>query len=231
MITPRLDLILKHISGNSVADIGTDHAYIPIKLAQRGIRVIATDIRQGPLDMASAHVKKSGCEVDLRLGPGLAPISAGETDDIVIAGMGGEMIIKILTADEEKAKSATLILQPMNSQYELRQYLYNNGYDILCEDLAIEGFKVYNLIVAKATSTQKTKTEEALQFINDIDFHLPRVLYDHPLFSQLLNKKKREYTRIYSGLSSSAVSDPNQLGYAKTTLDSILALEKELGLL
>ena len=171
MITPRLDLILKHISGHSVADIGTDHAYIPIRLAQRRIRVIATDIRKGPLDMASVHVKKSGCEVDLRLGPGLAPISAGETDDIVIAGMGGEMIIKILTADEEKAKSATLILQPMNSQYELRQYLYNNGYDILFEffslslgwfalgvNVQIDVFRktIYNLItLGKRSATLK----------------------------------------------------------------------------
>lgn len=228
MITPRLDLILKHISGKSVADVGTDHAYIPIRLAQRGIKVIATDIRQGPLDMAAAHVKKAGCDVELRLGPGLDPISAGETEDIVIAGMGGEMIIKILTADEEKAKSATLILQPMNSQYELRQFLYRNGYDILCEDLAIEGFKVYNLIVAKASSSQKNSCELSNTPADDIDFHLPKELYNHPLFLHLLNKKKREYSRIFSGLSASAGSDQDQLNYAKQTLDSIQSIEKEI---
>lgn len=218
MITPRLDLILKHISGSSVADIGTDHAYIPIKLAQKGIRVIATDIRKGPLDMAKAHVEKHGCSVELRLGGGLEPISAGETENIVIAGMGGEMIIKILSADEKKARAGLLILQPMNSQYELRKFLYENNYNILAEDLAVEGFKVYNLIVAKSG---RGKLPE-----KDIFLHLPESLWEHPLFNNLLQKKKREFTKIYDGLSASALSDKAELEYAKRTLDSIIEIEK-----
>ena len=218
MITPRLDLILQHITGNSVADIGTDHAYIPIKLAQKGVRVIATDIRKGPLDMAKAHVAKHGCTVDLRLGGGLEPISAGETENIVIAGMGGEMIIKILSADEEKARASLLILQPMNSQYELRKFLYENNYNILSEDLAVEGFKVYNLIVAESGHGNMPE--------NDIFLHLPETLFTHPLFNNLLQKKKREYTRIYEGLLASALQDEAELEYAKKTLDGIMEIEK-----
>lgn len=220
MITPRLDLILRHITGISVADIGTDHAYIPIRLSERGIRVIATDIKQGPLDMAKAHVKKHGCDVDLRLGPGLAPIEPGETEDIVIAGMGGEMIIKILSADEDKARKSRLVLQPMNSQYELRKYLYENGYSIKCEDLATEGFKVYNLIVAESGSSDLPD--------EDIELHLPKSLYDHPCFDALLKKKKREYERIYKGLSGSANSEPEAVRYARETLDSICKIERSM---
>lgn len=220
MITPRLDLILQHITGNSVADIGTDHAYIPIRLSENGVRVIATDIRQGPLDMAKAHIEKHGCDVELRLGPGLAPIKAGETENIVIAGMGGEMIINILSADEEKARQSLLILQPMNSQYELRRFLYNNGYDIVCEDLATEGFKVYNLIVAKSgNSAIPTR---------DIDLHLPKSLYTHPHFSALLQKKKREFSKIYKGLSASQSADAGELEYAKETLDAISEIERSI---
>ena len=222
MITPRLDLILQHISGKSVADIGTDHAYIPIKLSQKGIRVIATDIKKGPLDMARAHTKKHGCQVDLRLGGGLEPISAGETEDIVIAGMGGEMIIKILSAEPEKARASRLILQPMNSQYELRKFLYENDYEILCEDLAVEGFKVYNLMVVQ---NGKGKAPE-----KDIHWHLPKELYSHPCFVPLLEKKKREFSRIYQGLSSSEASDSGDIDYAKATLDAINQIEKELQL-
>lgn len=213
MITPRLDLILQHIAGNSVADIGTDHAYIPIKLSQKGIKVVATDIRKGPLDMAKVHIEKHGCHVELRLGGGLDPISAGETDDIVIAGMGGEMIIHILSSNDEKARASRLILQPMNSQYELRKYLYENGYRIICEDLAIEGFKVYNLIVAE--------NGESIAPDKDIDLHLPKSLYSHPLFIKLCEKKKREFTRIYSGLSASSNPDEAELSYAKDTLTAI----------
>ena len=220
MITPRLDLILQHITGRSVADIGTDHAYIPIKLSEKGVRVIATDIRQGPLDMARAHVAKHGCDVELRLGAGLEPIAVGETENIVIAGMGGEMIIKILTADEEKARKSLLILQPMNSQYELRKFLCENDYEIVCEDIATEGFKVYNLIVVKSG--------KACMPDKDIDLHLPKCLYKHPLFSALLEKKKREFTRIYNGLSASSAADSCELDYAKRTLDAITEVERSV---
>ena len=65
MITPRLDMILRHVDGSSCADIGTDHAYIPIKLAEKGIKVIATDIRPGPLEMARKHTKKYGQDIEL----------------------------------------------------------------------------------------------------------------------------------------------------------------------
>jgi len=222
MITPRLDLILQHITGKSVADIGTDHAYIPIKLSQKGIRVIATDIRQGPLEMAEAHIRKHGCSVELRLGGGLDPIKEGETENIVIAGMGGEMIIKILSADEKKARSSLLILQPMNSQYELRKFLYENNYNILCEDLAVEGFKVYNLIVAQSG--------ESFLPEKDIDLHLPKSLYDHPLFINLLKKKKREFSRIFTGLSEAANCDNTELQYARDTLNSINNIQKMMNL-
>ena len=220
MITPRLDLILRHITGVSVADIGTDHAYIPIKLAQKGIRVIATDIKQGPLDMAAAHIKKHQCEVELRLGAGLDPIEAGETEDIIIAGMGGEMIIKILSANQKKARASLLILQPMNSQYELRKFLYKNDYEIICEDLTTEGFKVYNLMVAKSGKARMPE--------NDIDLHLPKSLYKHKDFSLLLAKKKREFTRIYQGLMASANHNEDELDYAKKTLDAIEKIEENL---
>ena len=220
MITPRLDLILRHITGVSVADIGTDHAYIPIKLAQKGIRVIATDIKQGPLDMAAAHIKKHQCEVELRLGAGLDPIEAGETENIIIAGMGGEMIIKILSANQKKARASLLILQPMNSQYELRKFLYKNDYEVICEDLTTEGFKVYNLMVAKSGKARMPE--------NDIDLHLPKSLYKHKDFSLLLAKKKREFTRIYQGLMTSANHNEDELDYAKKTLDAIEKIEENL---
>lgn len=220
MITPRLNLILSHVRGKSVADIGTDHAYIPIRLSQKGIRVIATDIRQGPLDMAKAHIQKHECAVELRLGGGLDPIEAGETEDIIIAGMGGEMIINILSADENKARQSLLILQPMNSQYELRKFLYENNYTILCEDLATEGFKVYNLIVAKSGSSDMPQ--------DDIDLHLPKSLYNHSLFIKLVEKKKREFSRIYEGLSESVSKNSQELSYTKETLDAICEIENRI---
>lgn len=208
MITPRLEMILRHVSGKSCADIGTDHAYVPIKLAQAGFKVIATDIMPGPLKIAAENVKKQNARVELRLGGGLFPINKGEVDCIIIAGMGGEMIEKILSEDEEKAKDVKLILQPMNSQYELREYLLNNGFDILEEDLTVEGFKVYNLIVAQKGEQNNV---QALSYNSEIEKHLPKTLRSHPCFEALLNKKKREFSKILSGLKKSKDADLKEI--------------------
>ena len=203
MITPRLEMILRHVCGDSVTDIGTDHAYIPIILADRGFKVIATDISTGPLKSAEENIKKYNKDIELRLGSGLKPIKCGETDSIIIAGMGGELIEKILSENPEKAKNSLLLLQPMNSQYELRKFLINSGYSIINEDLAAEGHKIYNLIIADSESNHGGG-ENVCVFRSDIDFHLPPCLYYHKLFDLLLKKKEREFSKIYSGLCASA---------------------------
>ncbi len=208
MITPRLEMILKHICGSSCADIGTDHAYVPIKLWEAGIKVIATDIMPGPLKIAAENVKKQNADIELRLGGGLSPIKKGEVDTVIIAGMGGEMIEKILSEDEEKAKAVRLVLQPMNRQSELREYLLKNGFNILEEDLATEGFKVYNLIVAEYSGEKK---EDFTGYEREIDRHLPKCLYENPYFSALLEKKKREFSKILSGLKKSKDANPCEM--------------------
>lgn len=200
MITPRLEMILRHIYGNSCADIGTDHAYIPIELSKCGMRVIASDIMPGPLKIAAENVKKQKANVELRLGGGLAPIEKDEVETVIIAGMGGEMIEKILSEASDKTQSPIFVLQPMNGQFELRKFLLNNGFKIIEEDLAVEGFKVYNLIVATKNGT---KSAHALSYNKDIDFHLPPSLYENPCFSALIAKKKREFSKIITGLKKS----------------------------
>lgn len=220
MITPRLDMILRHVSGESCADIGTDHAYIPIKLAEKGIKVIATDIRSGPLKMAEQNVKKHGQNVELRLGGGLSPIDVGEVRTIIVAGMGGEMIENIIKEDEEKARKSLLILQPMNSQYELRKYLTENNFNILKEDIAVEGFKVYNLIVAENGEADETNSE--------IDLHLPKSLYSHKYFPNLVAKKKREFLRIYQGLCESAGDKEKEKQSMKKLIDALEEIEKRV---
>ena len=218
MITPRLDMILRNVDGSSCADIGTDHAYIPIKLAEKGIKVIATDIRPGPLEMARKHTKKYGQDIELRLGGGLTPIKSGEADTIIIAGMGGEMIENIIRQDEDKARKSTLILQPMNSQYELRKFLSENNFSIIKEDIEVEGFKVYNLIVARSGETDKYESE--------IELHLPKYLYSHKYFPNLVAKKKREFLKIYNGLCESAEKKEDEIGKYKTLLDEIEKIER-----
>ena len=224
MITPRLEMILRHIEGNSCADIGTDHAYIPIELAKKGIKVIATDIMPGPLKIAAENVKKNDVEIELRLGGGLTPIKKGEVDCIIIAGMGGEMIEKILSECPEKTGGVKFVLQPMNRQFELRNYLLENGFTILEEDLALEGFKVYNLIVA----SRDEKNGQVIVYKSDIDKHLPEVLYRNPCFTALIDKKKREFTKIYSGLQKSKEANDNEVKKIEQVLFEIEEVERKV---
>lgn len=224
MITPRLQCIIDHISGKTAADIGTDHAYIPIKLIEDGIceRVIASDIKEGPLEIAKQNIEKYNLsdKIETRLGGGLSPLKKGEADTIIIAGMGGEMIEAILRDDDETAKEANLlILQPMNSQYELRNYLIHNGYCITDEDIATEGFKVYNIIIAT--------TEHQDEFENDIEYHIPKYLKKHRYFKNLYDKKKREFIKVINGLENSKDTDTEKLEKYKFWLKELQKYESD----
>ena len=224
MQTKRLNMIISHIDAKRVADVGTDHGYIPVQLALGGIadKVIATDLNKGPLDAARSTVKANGCEkfVECRLGSGLSPIGVGECDAIVIAGMGGELISEILKEEETVAKAADkLLLQPMNSQDTLRRFLLENGYEITEEDLTVEGFKVYNLIIARKGIMACPS--------NEFELHLPRVLYGHKHFGSLLAKKKREFGKILSGLERATERNDEEIKRYTDLLERVERLEEE----
>lgn len=134
-----------------LADVGTDHAYLPVWLLQRGVidRAIAADLRAGPLD----HARHTGAEfgllnrLDLRLGDGLAPVRPQEADTVVIAGMGGETIATILEAAPwTKTDTLLLLLQPQSTQNTLRRFLQREGYVILEEQVVREQGKFYSLM-------------------------------------------------------------------------------------
>ena len=137
-----------------LADIGTDHGYIPIYALSKGLceKAIASDINPGPLARAKEHAEQMGLEdkIDLRLGGGLSTLEEGEADTIVIAGMGGLLIAEILENSPEIVKGAiTLILQPMTAQAELREYLSRGGYTLEKEFLVAEEEKLYNIFMIK----------------------------------------------------------------------------------
>ena len=126
-----------------MADIGTDHAYIPIKLTQDNkiVKAIACDIKEGPLSIAKKNVDKYGFSdiIELRLGAGLEPLSKNEVESVVIAGMGGENIASILEAAPWTADGKhTLLLSPHTKAEELRNYLMEHGYEICREALVYD---------------------------------------------------------------------------------------------
>ena len=134
--------------GASVADIGTDHGYVPIYLVERGIasKVIAMDVNQGPLNRARMHIVGHGLgdRIETRLSDGLAMIRPGEVDTVIASGMGGPLTIRILQEGKEVADQLNaLILQPQSEICRVRRFLTENGYRIEQEDMVLEDGKYY----------------------------------------------------------------------------------------
>lgn len=137
----------------SIADIGTDHAYLPIYLVNNKIvtQAIAGDIHQGPYLSAknavdAAHLEQS---ISVRLGNGLEVVNPGEAEVVIIAGMGGLNIIDILSScPDVTATLKRLIVQPMIAAPAVRGWLYDNGWQIVSEQLVREDGKLYQIIAA-----------------------------------------------------------------------------------
>ena len=165
-LSNRLSALASLVSkGQRLADIGTDHGYIPIYLCQTGIipSAIAMDIGKGPLQQATAHIKQQGLSsrIRTRLSDGLTALQPGEADTILIAGMGGGLVMKILSQGTHALTgSEELILQPQSEIAQVRAYLRTHGFRILEEEMILEDGKYYPMmkVVQETASGQRKET-------------------------------------------------------------------------
>ncbi len=150
--------------GKKVADIGTDHASLPIYLVGNGIApsALACDINAGPLNAAYSNIFDAGLADKIKtvLTDGLNGIENYHPEDIYILGMGGELIWRIISSSTlPRVRGVRLILQPMTHGHDLRKGLYDNGFDILDETLVTDRDRVYHIIVAEYDGIARTYTE------------------------------------------------------------------------
>lgn len=183
-----------------IADIGTDHGYLPIYLIKNHVceRAIASDINKGPVERAKENIEKEGLEdnISCRLGPGMSTIKPHEVDCAVIAGMGGNLIKDIIEQDREIFKSLQyLILQPVQNPDVLRKYIYDSGYEILEEELCIDEDKFYEII--------KVKYDEKPKKPDPIYYEISSKLVEekHHLIKDYINFKINKYNNILSYIS------------------------------
>ena len=137
--------------GASVADIGTDHGYVPIWLIQSGRaeKVIAMDVNEGPLERARGHIWSKRLEnvIFTRKSDGLQALHVGEADTMIAAGMGGGLVIRILEDSPEiTADLKEFILQPQSEIHKVREYLNRHGYRSVEEDMVEEDGKYYPMM-------------------------------------------------------------------------------------
>ena len=188
-LPPRLLSVASLIrKGSFVADVGTDHAYLPIWLAENNLirGAVATDIAKGPLDRALKNINSSDLSVKIStaLTPGLLGIENYAPEDICICGMGAETIIQILDESEYvKNSKVRLILQPMTKAELLRVWLCENGFYIVDEKLCYDRDKLYQIIVSEFNGEKSSISEytaligtDAMKSSEHYELHLKNML-------------------------------------------------------
>ncbi len=162
-LQPRLQTIALLVpEGARLTDVGTDHGYLPLWLLREGriASAIATDIGALPLEHARRSAELAGVALELRKCDGLSAVMPEETDCVVIAGMGGETIIHILSAAPWTKNGTTLLLQSMTKAELLRQWLQENGYCICGEQLVLDKGIIYPIMTVRGGTMEPLTPEQ-----------------------------------------------------------------------
>ena len=208
-LSERLQHIAEQVSdGQMLADVGCDHGYLPIYLVQKSCmqRAIAMDINEGPLQRAKEHIEREalGAYIQTRQSDGLEKLIPGEADAVIIAGMGGNLTIDILTRGEAIVRTLDqLILEPQSELAAVRAYLRENDYFIEAEDLVLEDGKYYPIlrVLPKRSSDVPAFLRESDLPIAVLDAYGHRLLEaHHPVLRMYLDKERRQCDQIMAGL-------------------------------
>jgi len=218
-LTPRLQLLADWVPpGAALADIGTDHGHLPIWLRLHGrvASAIASDLRKGPLARAKENGAAYGADrIDYRLGSGLEGIRPEEADTVVIAGMGGENIVSILTAAPwTKDGNHTLLLSPHTKSEELRRFLSDNGYAIRREALVADRGTLYPVMEVSAGEMSLTLGQcwGGAKLLND-------PLGDKYLIQRII--------RLQSAVPGARGSDPEKADRLREVITALLEMREE----
>lgn len=222
-LTARLQSVASQVpQGARLADIGTDHAYLPVWLLLRGqiSSAIAADLRQGPLSRARETAQLYGVsgQISFRLCDGLSAISPDEVDTIAIAGMGGETIAAILAAAPWTKEDKLLLLQPMTSFPDLRLWLQRNGYTIEKESISREGKRLYSCLRVRAGEMPPLSPAELWAGRQSSD----------PLRRELLAAMTVKLERALRGNQAASVPNAAEIESLRQALDGIRRMEGEL---
>ena len=211
-------------SGSRVADIGTDHGYLGIYLLQSGAarHVIACDLRKDPLENARRNAKLFGVdgEMELRLSDGLEKILPDEVDTVVMAGMGGDLIQKILSqCPWRKREGLQFILQPQSAGNVLRRWLCEDGFEIQREEPVQDGHFLYTVM--------DIRQGEPAPLTPGTEYASPALLASgSPLVGNYLARVENALQETVRGLTNAEKQRPERLAYFGQALIEILEMRK-----
>lgn len=211
-------------SGSRVADIGTDHGYLGIYLLQSGAarHVIACDLRKDPLENARRNAKLFGVdgEMEFRLSDGLEKILPDEVDTVVMAGMGGDLIQKILSqCPWRKREGLQFILQPQSAGNVLRRWLCEDGFEIQREEPVQDGHFLYTVM--------ELRQGEPSPLTPGTEYASPALLASKsPLVGTYLARVENALQETVRGLTNAEKQRPERLSYFRQALLEIQEMRK-----
>ncbi len=241
-LSDRLYMIASMVTpGNNLADVGCDHGYLPIWLVSRGIipKAVALDVNRGPLLRAEEHIRSCGLEsrIETRLSDGLSSLRPGECRTLVIAGMGGPLMERILEEGMELLPGFDeLILQPQSDIPHFRRWLFENGLLILDEKMVKEDGKFYTAIKAcirNSALKNRNKPEDNNRVTGirdaaptDLDLYCGPVLLaaGDPVLLEYLRFRRRVCGEIMESLCA---SDSTAAGRRRREVEEELSMIRE----
>lgn len=226
-LSERLRAIAERIEpGSRLADIGSDHALLPAFLAEQGriVSAVAGELNPGPLEAARKQIQESGLEkvVSVRKGNGLEVITPGDADTVSIAGMGGNLIVEILSAGLAQGKLEgvrRLVLQPNVGEEAVRRWLRSNGWSLLSEEILEEDGKIYEILAAEKDSSAgedpdaglyRSREWEGFGTLTEADlFRFGPYLLDSrdPAFAEKWKRETAKLERIAESLAQSELEE------------------------
>ena len=220
-LSSRLQTVVKHIpEGYTIADIGSDHAYLPCHAVQKGIVpfAIAGEVVEGPYQSAVRQVESAGLvdKISVRKGNGLEVIEPGEIDCITIAGMGGTLIANILDRGVNKLTGVKrLILQPNVGSVATRKWLFDHRWQLIGEEILEEDGKIYEILVAE-------KGDPLTAYSDDLESGF--------LLGPYLSKEKNEaFVQKWLGEKTNWFRIIEQLDQAEQTEQNLIKKQELLG--
>lgn len=204
-LSERLELVLSFVEhGESAADVGTDHGHVPVELVRRNVvkKAVAMDVRKGPLSRATENIALAGLsgQIETRLSDGVTKLLPDEADSVVIAGMGGELIIKILENGRHMWDSVKQwVLSPQSEIFKVRRWLLENGFVIWKEDMVLEDGKYYTVMDVRRGDTGADMLTDAGALYGD---YLIRA--KNPVLLTYLKEEEAKLLRFIDDLSAKA---------------------------